>query len=176
MKKLSKIFLAVSLVSVFGCGMVAAQDSGMFLRHLADPDTVYHARVRVTEHGTAESMMRDYNSRRTPKRSIPGYRVRIFFANNQTARQDALDTQARFRSQYPDIPTYIVYETPSWMVTVGNCMNIDEALILLGRVNPRYRTAFIWRGDIPVDEFLKSGDVTEEEVAEEPEPLLLQDI
>ena len=90
---------------------------------------------------------------------IPGYRIRIFFDNGQNARSEALATQERFRSEFPGIPTFLVYENPSYIVTVGNCITIDEALMLWDRVRKSFSTAFLWRGSIPVEELLREEPV-----------------
>lgn len=156
--------------ALFFCGShgLAAQDSGAFRRYLAMPDNGRGSSVAVTEHGTAADILSNYNNTKPRRQAIPGYRVRIFFSNSQTAREDAMAIQERFRTQFPSIPTYLVYETPSWMVTVGNCMNIDEFLILLGRVSRYYPSAFQWRGNIPINEFLKEGDAPEVRDEESP--------
>lgn len=146
--------------------MVRAQDSGAFVRSLAEPDTLHSAVVNVTEHGRAADIMRQYNEEKVSEQTIAGYRIRIFFSNNQNARHDALAVQEKFRGQFPDISTYVVYETPSFLVTVGNCLNVDEALILLGKVRKRYPSAFMVRSDIPITEFLRNGDGSEEPEAE----------
>lgn len=147
-------------VSALCVGSAAAQNSYIFRRGLAEPDGSAGSRAIVTENGTASDVLARYNNANIRKQSIPGYRVRIFFSNSQTAREDAMAIREQFRTQFPSIPTYLDYETPSWIVTVGNCMNIDEFLILLGRVNRYYPSAFQWRGDIPINEFLRGGDMT----------------
>lgn len=162
MVKNIRITLATFFLAFMVLGAASAQNSDEFRRRLAEQDTLSGGVVVVTENGRAAEILKEYNTEYVKDQTIPGYRVRIFFANNQTARRDAMAVQEKFRSQFPEIPTYLVYETPSFMVTVGNCMNMDEALILLGRVSKRYRSAFLWRGDIPVDEFLKVGDETDE--------------
>jgi len=146
-------------MSLICAGSMAAQNSYVFRRNLAEPDGPAGSKVTVTENGTASDILARYNNANVRKQSIPGYRVRIFFSNSQTAREDAMAIREQFRTQFPSIPTYLAYETPSWMVTVGNCMNIDEFLILLGRVNRYYPSAFQWRGNIPINEFLRGGDI-----------------
>lgn len=153
----------------FCAGTLAAQNSYVFRRNLAEPGGTAGSRIIVTENGTASDVLARYNNANVRKQSIPGYRVRIFFSNSQTAREDAMAIREQFRTQFPSIPTYLAYETPSWMVTVGNCMNIDEFLILLGRVSRYYPSAFQWRGNIPINEFLRGGDIvsiTDEDIVD----------
>lgn len=168
------MFSKISAIVLFAIAFAypaAAQSSGAFRAGLAEPDPVSGAAVAITENGRAAAIMERYDTEHVKGQAVPGYRVRVFFANNQNARNDAIAVQEKFRTQFPDIPTYLVYETPSFLVTVGNCMTTEEALILLGRVSKRYPTAFLWRGDIPITEFLKGGDETAKpENAEETAP------
>lgn len=157
----------MSVLAVSAQVALTAQNSQLFRMALAEPDTLSGAAVRVIEHGTASEIMREYSAENREDQVIAGYRITIFFANNQSARQNATLVQEKFRTQFPEIPTYLFYETPSFKVTVGNCMDIDEALMLMGRVRRHYPSAFLWRGNIPVREFLKSGDKEEEEFEEE---------
>lgn len=80
-----------------------------------------------------------------------------------------LATQERFRNEFPGISTFLVYENPSYIVTVGNCVTIDEALMLWNSVRRSFSTAFLWRGNIPVADLLQEGPAvpaTEEKVEE----------
>ncbi len=111
-----------------------------------------------SQYGSAVEAVRRYDNSDRPT-EIPGYRIRIFFDNGQNARSEALATQERFRSEFPGIPTFLVYENPSYIVTVGNCITIDEALMLWDRVRKSFSTAFLWRGSIPVEELLREEPV-----------------
>lgn len=51
---------------------------------------------------------------------------------------------ARFREIYPDIPAYMDYDNiPYFKVTVGNCLTMEEAIILWGRIRDAFDRAFI---------------------------------
>lgn len=148
------VALLVLLVSFPAAG----QEIGMFKARLARPGESTDAVVTVREYGSAVEAVRRYDNSDRPT-EIPGYRIRIFFDNGQNARSEALATQERFRSEFPGIPTFLVYENPSYIVTVGNCITIDEALMLWDRVRKSFSTAFLWRGSIPVGELLREEQV-----------------
>jgi len=136
----------------------SGQDIAAFRNGLARPGTVSDATVTVTEYGSAADAVRAYDTEEKPD-EIQGYRIRIFFDNGNNARSEALATQKRLRSEIPGIPTFLVYENPSYIVTVGNCISIDEALMLWNRVRKSFDTAFLWRGNIPLEELLREEAV-----------------
>jgi hypothetical protein len=143
-------------VMLFGATHACGQDIEAFRKALSVSDALSGASVRVSEYGSASDIIYNYDSvkRRT---SVQGYRVRIFFDNSQTARNDSAAVQAMFEEQYPSIPTYRVYESPSWIVAVGNCVTVEEALALQNRVKESFDIAFLWQGEIPLAELLKGG-------------------
>jgi len=49
--------------------------------------------------------------------SANGYRVQIYTGSD---RKEAYDTQAKFREQFPDIHTYIIYSEPNFKVRAGD--------------------------------------------------------
>ena len=148
----------VALLALLLSFPAAGQGIGTFKARLARPGESTDAVVTVREYGSAVEAVRRYDNSDRPT-EIPGYRIRIFFDNGQKARSEALATQERFRSEFPGIPTFLVYENPSYIVTVGNCITIDEALMLWDRVRKSFSTAFLWRGSIPVEELLREEPV-----------------
>lgn len=145
----------------------AGQNIASLKSRMSDPIIPSEAVAKVTEHGSAASITARYDAQPKPA-TVQGYRIRIFFDNGQNARSQASTTEARFNNEFPGIPTYLVYENPSFMVTVGNYVTIDEALILWERVRKSFGTAFLWRGDIPVDQIIRqplpaATDSSEEE-------------
>lgn len=60
-----------------------------------------------------------------------------------------------FEEHFPDISLYMVYENPYFRVTVGNCLTIEEAVILKGRLAEYFPKAF------PKSEELRVADLLE---------------
>lgn len=157
--------IITTVVLAFGAIMmsisVPAQNIAGFTRALAEPDSVFGASVTVVDHGNAASIVAKYDESQHPQ-TVQGYRIRIFFDNSQNARAAALETQEKFSKQFPDIPSYVGYENPYFKVTVGNCMNMDEALILWSKVKGKFNRAFVMREVIPIAEFTKEPDLPAE--------------
>ena len=94
----------------------------------------------------AESMRNHISSNVT--RAIPGYRVRIFFDNKQTARLESEQTLKKFTGLYHDVVAYRTYTNPYFKVTVGDCRTKSEAMALLARIKRNFPSAFVVKENI----------------------------
>ena len=86
---------------------------------------------------------------------INGYRVVIYFDNEQYASNRAKGVLSSFKNKYPYINAYLVYESPYFKVSVGDCLSMEEAIILMNSINGDYPKAFPKREDITLGQ-LKS--------------------
>lgn len=82
------------------------------------------------------------------KRSIPGYRVRIFFDNKQSARVESEATLRRFESSFHGIRAYRTYANPYFKVTVGDFRTKSEAMALLSHIKSSFPSAFVVKENI----------------------------
>ena len=82
------------------------------------------------------------------KRTMNGYRVRIFFDNKQTARVESEETIKRFESMYHDVKAYRTYANPYFKVTVGDFRTKSEAMELLSRIKREFPSAFVVKENI----------------------------
>ncbi|MBO4761151.1 MAG: SPOR domain-containing protein [Bacteroidales bacterium] len=85
---------------------------------------------------------------RNAHKSIPGYRVRIFFDNQQNARGASESAQRLFSARYPGIAAYRSYQNPFFKVTVGDFRTKSEALELLQSIKRDFPTAFVVKENI----------------------------
>ena len=143
---LSLIFAAAALGA-------SAQSLDAFRAQLAQPQVsglrFGEARVTVTEHAVAQA------ARSEQRLHLRGYRVCIFFDNGQDARAGAEAAKTLFEETYPGIKVYMVYESPWFSVSVGNCLTAEEAIILKGKVAATFPKAF------PKNETLSLADLLE---------------
>ncbi len=135
------------MAAFFSCAM--AQNTELFRSKLAAPDSVYKSSVEIVVHPTAAKAISSMPSPDGDEK-IKGYRVRIFFDNGQNARMPAVAAQNRFREMFPDVPTYMSYDNPYFKVTVGNCLTMEEAIILWGKVKGSFDRAFVVREEFPL--------------------------
>lgn len=82
------------------------------------------------------------------ERTIPGFRVRIFFDNRQTARNESEAALKRFEALYHDVSAYRSYANPYFKVTVGDCRTKSEAMELLERIKHEFPSAFVVKENI----------------------------
>lgn len=143
-------FLVLALLSV---GEAMGQSYAEFRRELSAPDSLYFSTVEVTEHSSAATVERHIISRE--QENINGYRITIYLDKGQKARTEAFEARDKFQLLFPGEATYVSYEDPYWVVSVGNCTTSDSAMILLGKVGRVFEKAYLIRAAIPVEEILK---------------------
>lgn len=96
-------------------------------------------KVRTSMQGHIES---------NQSRVLNGYRVRIFFDNKQTSRQESADIVRKFTSIYPSVPAYRSYTNPYFKVTVGDFRTKSEAVVLLEEIKKNFPSAFVVKDKI----------------------------
>lgn len=76
-------------------------------------------------------------------KKLGGYRVQIYSDNNaHTAKNAARAKERAILGVYPDLATYVIYESPYWRLRVGDCRTRAEAEELaseLKKAFPAYR-------------------------------------
>lgn len=138
--------LILILVFAVAATVVRAQSLDAFKQRLAQPTAgsalFEPARVVVVEHGDAARAVADA-ARNAQRLSYKGHRVCIFFDNGPDARSGALAAKQLFEETFPGIRVYMVYESPWFSVSVGNCLTTEEAIILKGKVSTTFPKAFL---------------------------------
>lgn len=84
------------------------------------------------------------------KRSGPvvaqmGYRVQVFYGSD---RRQTFHEQARFKTYYPKLNTYITYREPNYYLRVGDFRTRLEAQRLMNDLRRNFPTLFIFREKI----------------------------
>lgn len=137
---------------------VRAQSLDAFKQRLAQPTAgsalFDPARVVVSEHGDAARAVAEA-SRDAQRLSYKGHRVCIFFDNGPDARSGAIAAKELFEETYPGIRVYMVYDSPWFSVSVGNCLTTEEAIILKGKVSATFPKAFLKNEVISVSDLLE---------------------
>ena len=103
--------------------------------------TMDGALVRVSESSSAHSAVVSVESK-TRRKEVDGYRVVIFSDNGQYAGDNARKVLETFRKNYPHINAYMVYESPYFKVSVGDCLTLEEASHLMSKLEGEYRDLF----------------------------------
>ncbi len=151
MKKLLVLFASLIFAQVGFAQTLDAYKVQLSEPVRIDSLTVQNATVVCRESPRASAALARTNQ--NSKTTFDGYRIVVFFANGEGARAGALAAREEFAQLFPDQKSYIVYETPYYKVAVGNCVGMDEALVLLGRVKEHFTKAF------PVRETIKNSEL-----------------
>ena len=175
MKKPEKIItvLMVMFLSLVGAYSASAQEivvpegyelvDSLVYRHVSGVDTlligkdVFHVMPLKSRGGKADveiyqsqdianALRKQIQS--NSKRTMSGYRVRIFFDNKQTARVESEETIKKFESMYHDVKAYRTYANPYFKVTVGDFRTKSEAMELLSRIKREFPSAFVVKENI----------------------------
>ncbi|MDR1680971.1 MAG: SPOR domain-containing protein [Prevotellaceae bacterium] len=72
-----------------------------------------------------------------------GYRVRLYFDNEQRARQRSLAVATAFVAEHPDVAVYHSFEDLYFRVAVGDFRTRSEAMRFLESIKGAYPSAFI---------------------------------
>lgn len=147
---LSTLFI-VSAVVVFGTHEAQAQKidhkRSELAAHAADG-----ASVRVRESAAVSDAV-DNIEAKARRKEIEGYRVVIFSANGQYAGDNARTVLETFQTNHPHINAYMVYESPYFKVSVGDCLTLEEASHLMSQLVGEYPELF------PKREMIKYNDL-----------------
>ncbi|MDO5570595.1 MAG: SPOR domain-containing protein [Bacteroidales bacterium] len=76
-----------------------------------------------------------------------GYRIQIFSSNNQRQAKSEADAMAfKLKELYPDLDTYVRFNSPFWKLRVGNYRTLEEAHAVLRELKksfPKWKEMFI---------------------------------
>lgn len=72
-----------------------------------------------------------------------GYRIQLFSGSGNSARQEANELRAEFLTLYPDVPAYLIYQSPNFKVRVGDLRSELEAVRLQRELSYQYPGCFV---------------------------------
>ncbi len=101
---------------------------------------------------SAEQALREISSQRRPT-EVMGYRVGFFFDNSQEARENATKAKEKFEQHF-SVPVYMVYDSPYYKVSAGDCLTEDEALVLFEHIRPIFPNAYVMRKRMEIKDFI----------------------
>jgi hypothetical protein len=133
---------------LLACGALAAQEQPDVPAYHADMPLYLQSpagngsHITIRQSTAIKELLHNYVARNHYK-TLPGFRVRVFFDNSQNARQRALEAEAGFKAQYPDVPTYYTYQNLYFKVAVGDFRTKSEAMRFLHAIIDKYPGAFI---------------------------------
>jgi hypothetical protein len=82
------------------------------------------------------------------KRGTDGFRLEIYFSSDARAREHAERVKNEFNSLFPDITSYLLFQTPNFKVRIGDFRSKSEALKTKAFISSKYPNAFIVKDNI----------------------------
>ncbi|MBQ5985078.1 MAG: SPOR domain-containing protein [Bacteroidales bacterium] len=149
----------VILVLLFTAAAAGAQDFTDSLNVQAAVDSTLRGKdilniiqtpsgdVYIRQSDAVRNAFRKYVSNNA-SRSISGYRIRVYYDNEQRARAKSESIARAVAGRYPGVKVYRTFESPNFKVSVGDFRTKDEALRLFNELKILYPTAFIIKENI----------------------------
>ncbi|MDR0729564.1 MAG: SPOR domain-containing protein [Prevotellaceae bacterium] len=137
-----------------------ANDTSIFTTLQADRT------VRIIQERSIEETVRA-GIERNRYRKAKGYRVRLFFGNEQHARQRSFTIAMSFAAEHPEVAVYHSFEDLYFRVAVGDFRTRSEAMRFLMSIKAVYPSAFVIA--CPVN-YLPAQRDRERVIIEETEP------
>lgn len=143
---LTRFRIILTLIAALVCVETYAQNIEAMRSNLSSR-AIDGSHVRVTEDGSSKEAIAAVEQQRRVGQ-VSGFRIVIFSDNGQYAGDTAKEVLNDFRSSFPHINAYLVYESPYFKVSVGDCLTMEEAQILMAELTSKYPKAFPKREDI----------------------------
>lgn len=140
-------FTLIGLLLCLSGSMGYAQQKGE-VEVVADPLISLMQRTRMgTRISAAPTNKPPVDRKNATRTTAMGFRVQIYSGAN---RSEAYSEQARFKTLYKDIDTYISYEEPNYRVKVGDFRSRGEAQDLMQGLRKQFNNVFIFTEEIYV--------------------------
>lgn len=79
---------------------------------------------------------------------ISGFRIQIFYGSGPGSKTEARTIQSEYVKNYPEIPSYLVFQTPNFKIRVGDFRTRLEAEQHLRLIEEEFPNAFIVKDNI----------------------------
>ncbi len=100
-------------------------------------------KVVIKSQVETETLIEKHITVNQKSKGIPGYRVQVFFASGNEAKNQANKLRTELRELYPSYESYISYEEPFFKVKIGDFRTKVEAYKLFKNIQSTYPSAFI---------------------------------
>ena len=122
----------------------ASVDSTLVGRNIL---SILGSKVVVNQSPAMRSALERYISANASKR-YTGYRIRVYFDNDQSARARSEAIARSISNAYPGMGVYRTFESPNYKVSVGDFRTKDEALKVYHALKANYPTALLTKETI----------------------------
>ena len=127
-------------------------------------DSIISVDLKIERDVELDSLLLRHIRINEAKDAFDGYRLQLFSGSGTMARKDANALRIEFMERYPEVPAYLIYQSPNFKVRVGDLRTELEVIRLQRDLAYLYPGAFVVRDEIkfPVLEIDKEKDLEEE--------------
>ncbi len=143
-------FLLLLIILIYNSTVVTAQqtynnDDSSFFEYIQqnNPQT---GQINIYQSQSIKFLVNKFISIHSKQRGIKGYRIQIFSASGQQARESANKMRSQFISIYPDFDynlIYPLYQPPFFKIRVGDYRTKEEALKFYKQVAIQFPNSYI---------------------------------
>lgn len=100
-------------------------------------------KLQIKQDSRITDLLVRYSQINQKRNGTDGFRLEIFFSSDTKARERAARVKNEFNLVFPDIASYMLFQTPNFKVRVGDFRNKSEALKAKANIASKYPNAFI---------------------------------
>jgi hypothetical protein len=121
-------------------------------------------KLNVRQDARITDMLIRHSQINQKRNGTDGYRLEIFFSSDARAREQAMKVKHEFNLVFPDVASYMLFQTPNFKVRIGDFRNKSEALKTKAHIASKYPNAFIVKDMIRFPElFTESVEQSEKQ-------------
>jgi len=129
------IVLLFSILSFTAQAQQESAATGHFFQKLARTDSETGGSVKVFQDSRIDRLFESMRTGVYQTVSMPGFRVQVYSSNVQkTAKDEAYKLEKDLKAAFPEYAVYVIYESPSWKVRLGDFKTKTEANAFLSLV------------------------------------------
>lgn len=100
-------------------------------------------KIVINQNSSVSSIISSHVDLNKKLKGQPGYRIQIYFGSGHTAKDEAMRIRKSFRNKYPELETYLIYQTPNFKVRAGDFKNRYQAYIAFQAISQNYPSSFL---------------------------------
>lgn len=148
--------LFLTIVTLVGlCGVAEAQS----IQHVKQRMGATQGVVNVVEQPDAETVVKAVEGR-THRTHVQGYTILLFSDNSPVARENAFKAKEAFELNFRGKELEMFYESPSFYVTTGAYITMEEAVVELNVFRSIFPKAILQTKEFELKEFAAKRDIS----------------
>jgi hypothetical protein len=139
----AKTFLLICLFSLSSIFSRAQMTGTQLIKDIQYSQTP--GKISITENSDIVKLIDKHLYEESKRNGITGYRIRIYSNSGKQAYTDGPRIQAEFASNHDGIRTYYTFDSPFYLLYVGDFRTHSNAMKFLKSIEQEYPDAFIVR-------------------------------